>query len=86
MNQISPVPVEGFAAAADAAPAGYVGKALPRVEDAALLTGRGSYADDIGVKPGTLHAAIAAFPARATPRSWRSTAAPRWRCPACARC
>ena len=62
MNQISPVPAEGFAAAADAAPSGYVGKALPRVEDDALLTGRGSYADDIGVKPGTLHAAILRSP------------------------
>ncbi|HEX9173508.1 MAG TPA: xanthine dehydrogenase family protein molybdopterin-binding subunit, partial [Telluria sp.] len=59
---MSPVPVEGFAEAADAAPGGHVGKALPRVEDAALLTGRGSYADDIGVKPGTLHAAILRSP------------------------
>ena len=31
---------------------------MPRVEDAALLTGRGRYIDDLGVRPGTLHAAM----------------------------
>lgn len=31
---------------------------MPRVEDPALLTGRGQYIDDLGVKPGTCHAAI----------------------------
>jgi 2-furoyl-CoA dehydrogenase large subunit len=31
---------------------------LPRVEDAALLTGRGRYFDDLPVPTGTLHAAI----------------------------
>ena len=36
----------------------YVGQALQRHEDAALLRGRGAYADDVGVKPGTLHAAV----------------------------
>lgn len=40
----------------------YVGKALERFEDAALLTGRGHYADDTGVKPGTLHAAVLRSP------------------------
>ena len=40
----------------------HVGQAVERLEDAALLTGRGSYADDIGVKPGTLHAAILRSP------------------------
>ena len=40
----------------------YVGQALERLEDAALLTGRGSYADDLGVKPGTLHAAVLRSP------------------------
>ena len=29
-----------------------------RLEDAALLTGRGEFADDLPTKPGTLHAAI----------------------------
>jgi len=33
-----------------------------RLEDAALVTGRGQYADDLGIKPGTLHAAILRSP------------------------
>ncbi|MGZ9709337.1 xanthine dehydrogenase family protein molybdopterin-binding subunit [Glaciimonas sp. GNP009] len=41
---------------------GHVGRAATRVEDAALLSGRGSFTDDIGVKPGTLHAAILRSP------------------------
>jgi 2-furoyl-CoA dehydrogenase large subunit len=36
----------------------WVGQSVERVEDAALLTGGGRYIDDLGVKPGTLHAAI----------------------------
>ena len=36
----------------------WVGRSVERVEDAALLTGRGRYIDDLGVKPGTLHAAV----------------------------
>ncbi|ALG74111.1 carbon monoxide dehydrogenase [Azospirillum thiophilum] len=44
----------------DAAP--LVGRAMPRVEDAALLTGVARYADDLPVKPGTLHAAILRSP------------------------
>src|SRR3954447_12610447 len=36
----------------------WVGRSLPRVEDATLLTGEGRYIDDLGVRPGTLHAAI----------------------------
>ncbi len=36
----------------------FLGQALERLEDHALLTGRGSYADDLAVKPGTLHAAV----------------------------
>ena len=40
----------------------YVGRPMQRVEDAAILTGRGRYADDLGVKPGTLHAAILRSP------------------------
>jgi 2-furoyl-CoA dehydrogenase large subunit len=42
----------------DAAALPWLGRSLPRVEDAALLTGRGRYIDDLGVPPGTLHAAI----------------------------
>jgi len=41
-----------------AATAGWLGRSIERVEDAALLTGRGRYIDDLGVPPGTLHAAI----------------------------
>src|ERR1700686_1373308 len=40
----------------------WVGRSIPRVEDAALLTGRGRFIDDLGVKPGTLHAAILRSP------------------------
>jgi 2-furoyl-CoA dehydrogenase large subunit len=40
------------------AAASWLGRSIERVEDAALLTGRGRYIDDLGVAPGTLHAAI----------------------------
>ncbi|MGE5169633.1 MAG: xanthine dehydrogenase family protein molybdopterin-binding subunit [Rudaea sp.] len=40
----------------------YVGQSLTRLEDAWLLTGRGAFADDLGTKPGTLHAAIVRSP------------------------
>ncbi len=40
----------------------WVGQSLPRVEDAALLTGRGRFIDDLGVPPGTLHAAFLRSP------------------------
>lgn len=40
----------------------WTGQAVERVEDAALLTGAGCYIDDLGVKPGTLHAAILRSP------------------------
>ena len=36
----------------------HFGARVARLEDPALLTGRGRYIDDLGVKPGTLHAAI----------------------------
>jgi 2-furoyl-CoA dehydrogenase large subunit len=36
----------------------WVGQSVERVEDAALLSGGGRYIDDLGVRPGTLHAAI----------------------------
>src|ERR1700722_7246881 len=36
----------------------WVGRSIARVEDSALLTGRGRFIDDIGVHPGTLHAAF----------------------------
>src|SRR5579872_7137897 len=40
----------------------WVGRSIPRVEDAALLAGRGRYIDDLGVRPGTLEAAILRSP------------------------
>ena len=40
----------------------WVGQSLPRVEDAALLTGRGRFIDDLGIPPGTLHAAFLRSP------------------------
>jgi 2-furoyl-CoA dehydrogenase large subunit len=40
------------------AAAGWLGRSIERIEDAALLTGRGRYIDDLGVPAGTLHAAI----------------------------
>lgn len=39
-----------------------VGRAISRVEDFALLTGKGQYGDDVGVKPGTLHAVVVRSP------------------------
>ena len=39
-----------------------VGRAVERVEDAALLTGRGRFADDMGERPGTAHAAVLRSP------------------------
>src|ERR1700742_3341493 len=40
----------------------WVGKSIPRVEDASLLCGRGRFIDDLGTRPGTLHAAILRSP------------------------
>ncbi len=40
----------------------WVGRSIPRVEDAALLTGRGRFIDDVAVRPGTLHAAMLRSP------------------------
>jgi 2-furoyl-CoA dehydrogenase large subunit len=40
----------------------HVGRPMQRLEDPALLTGRGRYGDDLGVKPGTLHAAVVRSP------------------------
>ena len=43
-------------------PERYVGRPLERLEDAALLTGRGRYADDLPVRADTLHGAILRSP------------------------
>jgi 2-furoyl-CoA dehydrogenase large subunit len=40
----------------------WVGRSIERVEDGALLTGRGRFIDDLGVAPGTLEAAILRSP------------------------
>jgi 2-furoyl-CoA dehydrogenase large subunit len=40
----------------------HVGRSMERLEDPAILTGRGRYGDDLGVKPGTLHAAVLRSP------------------------
>jgi 2-furoyl-CoA dehydrogenase large subunit len=40
----------------------WLGRSIERVEDAALLTGRGRYIDDLAVRPDTLHAAILRSP------------------------
>lgn len=40
----------------------HVGRPMQRLEDPAILTGRGRYGDDIGVRPGTLHAAVLRSP------------------------
>jgi 2-furoyl-CoA dehydrogenase large subunit len=58
--------------------AAWVGRSVERVEDAALLTGAGRFIDDLGVRPGTLHAAVLRSPhAHAVIRSIRTDAARR---------
>lgn len=42
--------------------ANWCGQSIERVEDAALLTGRGRFIDDLAVRPDTLHAAILRSP------------------------
>ncbi len=43
-------------------PQRHLGRPMERLEDPAILTGRGRYGDDIGIRPGTLHAAILRSP------------------------
>ena len=40
------------------APKSWIGQSIERVEDDALLSGRGRFIDDLAVRPDTLHAAI----------------------------
>src|SRR5262245_20544903 len=40
----------------------WLGQSIERVEDSALLTGRGRFIDDLAVRAGTLHAAILRSP------------------------
>src|ERR1700682_5292483 len=54
----------------------WLGQSIERVEDAALLSGRGRFIDDLGARPGTLHAAILRSPhAHAAIRAIRTDAA-----------
>ncbi len=46
----------------DSSPAKWVGQPIERHEDAALLTGAGRYADDLGTHAGTLYAAFLRSP------------------------
>lgn len=46
----------------DATETPFTGRSIERLEDAALLTGQGRYIDDLGVRPGTLHAAVLRSP------------------------
>ncbi|MEA2977262.1 MAG: 2-furoyl-CoA dehydrogenase large subunit [Alphaproteobacteria bacterium] len=56
----------------------WLGQSVERVEDAALLTGFGRYIDDLGIRPGTQHAAILRSPhAHAAIRAIRTDAARR---------
>lgn len=72
---------EPFESAASARPdlrssEAWTGKALERREDAALLAGAGRFADDLGTRPGTLHAAFLRSPhAHARIRSIDTSAA-----------
>ncbi|MEM7749617.1 MAG: molybdopterin cofactor-binding domain-containing protein [Pseudomonadota bacterium] len=43
-------------------PDGWIGRSVERHEDAALLTGNARFMDDLGVAPGTLHAAFVRSP------------------------
>jgi 2-furoyl-CoA dehydrogenase large subunit len=49
---------DGKAAVIGDAPRPWVGQSIPRVEDAALLSGRGRFIDDLGVRPDTQYAAM----------------------------
>ncbi len=60
MNQRENLDVGDIAPAEKPAP--HVGRPMQRLEDPAILTGRGRYGDDLGVRPGTLHAAVLRSP------------------------
>ena len=55
-------PAARLAHPAAARSSAHLGQPLERLEDAALLTGRGRFGDDIGVTAGTLHAAVLRSP------------------------
>jgi 2-furoyl-CoA dehydrogenase large subunit len=53
---------DGKAAVSNDAPRPWVGQSIPRIEDAALLSGRGRFIDDLGVRPDTQYAAMLRSP------------------------
>src|SRR5258708_32982877 len=74
MGELPGMNIDTAAGAPTAKP--WIGQSILRVEDPALLSGRGRFIDDIGVRPGTLHAAILRSPhAHATIVSIDSAAA-----------
>jgi 2-furoyl-CoA dehydrogenase large subunit len=60
MGELPGMNVNAAAGAPAAGP--WIGQSIPRVEDPALLSGRGRFIDDVGMRPGTLHAAILRSP------------------------
>src|ERR1700761_3834816 len=60
MGATSGMNVNAASGASEAQP--WTGQSIPRVEDAGLLSGRGRFIDDIGVRTATLHAAILRSP------------------------
>ncbi|GEO42539.1 carbon monoxide dehydrogenase [Skermanella aerolata] len=62
MTALTKAPSEIAPAAGAPASAALIGQPIPRLEDAAILTGQARYTDDLPVKPGTLHAAILRSP------------------------
>lgn len=55
-------PATSNSGANDPTAGAWVGRSIERVEDAALLSGRGRFIDDVATRAGTLHAAILRSP------------------------
>ena len=69
----------------DAVATRYAGTRVPRVEDTRLLTGHGTFVDDVS-RPGMLHALLRPQSLCQGPHQRHRQLARRWRCPACTRC
>lgn len=61
-ERVAEPPLVDSTKAAGAQAMRHVGRPMERLEDAALLCGRGRYGDDMAIKPGTLHAAVLRSP------------------------